>query len=401
MRFYPFLAFLCLAISVLVARPIAAQQMAAAQPVYPAQTPQSMVAAQQFYGGPGLQPLPSYQGQVQVQQGWQQQRVVAQNGAPPVTYYPFSQQGAPVPSPQQQVMQQGAMRQAYGVQAPRGYYYVQAPYASPPRAVRPPMPVARPAGVEKPLYEIGVGLVMGFSPAYPASDENMFHIFPFPSFIYRGDVLRADREGARAVIAENDMFEFGISASASLPATSDDIDARKGMPDLDFLFEIGPALRTTLYRDADEQVRFDVPLRPVIGIGGEDGIGYRGLIFHPEFKYRISHFLETDANALFALGPIFSLDGMGNYFYGVDAKYATASRPTYKADEGYMGTELSAFFSLPLDERIRMFTAPKLLINAGAANDKSPLFREDFNTSILLGLSYSFYHSDEKVLTAE
>lgn len=301
------------------------------------------------------------------------------------------QQYVQQPVMQPQIMQQGAVQYA----PPQ-----QQQYAPPPRLRS---GISEDAGrmVEKPLYEIGLGLAFGLTPAYPASEDTKFNFIPFPSIVYRGDVIRADREGARAVILEDDTFELGISVNASLPTDSDDVEARRGMPDLDFLAEIGPSLRATLFRDADEQVRFDLPLRMVIGIGGDDGLGYRGLLLQPEFKYRIFRLFNTSANAQFSLGPIFSLDGIGNYFYGVDAKYATATRPAFQAEEGYMGTEFGAFAAIPLDDRFRMFTGSRLMLHSGAANELSPLFKEEATISLVLGLTYSFYHSDEKVMVRD
>ena len=59
-------------------------------------------------------------------------------------------------------------------------------------------------------------------------------------FIYRGDIFRSDDEGTRARISSNDRYEFGISGGGNFPVDSNKIKARNGMPNLDFLFGLGP-----------------------------------------------------------------------------------------------------------------------------------------------------------------
>lgn len=406
-------------------------QQPAQQPVMMQQAPQGMMQPMQQPMPPTMQrpmqqvvpplapqlspqktyALPSYNQQVTAQKIWQQQQAAGQIPAQHMQPAPPMQMAANVPpgdkyayaygpaggQPQQQVM----MQPQY---APHYQQQMQPPPVQPQYQQQPNLRRGLTQGqgmVERPLYEIGLGLAFGLTPAYPASEDTKFNVLPFPSIIYRGDVLRADREGARAVLIEDDTFEFGFSANASLPTDSEDVEARRGMPDLDFLMEIGPALRTTLYKNALEQVRFDLPLRAVLSIGGDDFIGFQGLILHPEFKYRVARMFDGPINGQFSLGPIFGLGGINDYFYTVDAKYATATRPAYTAEEGYMGTELGAFFSAPLDERFRLFTGSRMMLHAGAANEDSPLFKEDVTLSFLLGLSYSFYHSDEKVMVRE
>lgn len=397
---------------VMMQQPVQSSMQSSMQPVRMPPSPQTQNA-------PQLVPqktyvLPSYNQQVTAQKIWQQQQASGQiapmpapqntqmaANVPPGDKYAYAY--GPTGGQPQQMMMQPPYAPQYQQQFQQPVM-MQPPPVQPQYQQQPNLRRGFTEGqgmVERPLYEIGLGVAFGLTPAYPASEDTKFNVLPFPSIIYRGDVLRADREGARAVLIEDDTFEFGFSVNASLPTDSDDVDARRGMPDLDFLMEIGPALRTTLYKNALEQVRFDLPLRAVLSIGGDDFIGYQGLILHPEFKYRVARMFDGPINGQFSLGPIFGLGGINDYFYTVDSKYATATRPAYTAEEGYMGTELGAFFSAPLDERFRLFTGSRMMLHTGAANEDSPLFKEDVTLSFLLGLSYSFYHSDEKVMVRE
>lgn len=265
-----------------------------------------------------------------------------------------------------------------------------------PRTV-PARAVAKQAATE-PLLEIGFGLAGAIAPAYPASKNTNHIILPFPVITYRGDRLRADRGGARGILAEDNRFELSLSLSGSLPSDSNESDVRRGMPDLAFLAEIGPSLRYTFWKESDEKMRLAVPLRAAIALGGDESwIDYAGLVFNPELQYINERLFDAPLRFAVAAGPVFGFNGMNQYFYRVKPLYATATRPAYEADEGYMGSEATFSLAATLDERWRAFTATKVLFNQGAVNEASPLYEQDVNASFVLGVSYMFYRSDEQV----
>ena len=97
---------------------------------------------------------------------------------------------------------------------------------------RPVAPAAADALRTEPLWELGVG-VAGFRfDDYRGSDHSNTYLFPVPFFAYRGPILRADRDGARAVLFEASRFTVDVSLGASVPTKSKDDEARLGMPDL-------------------------------------------------------------------------------------------------------------------------------------------------------------------------
>src|SRR5690606_40394337 len=53
---------------------------------------------------------------------------------------------------------------------------------------------------EYPLWEAGLGVGALTLPDYRGSDERTNYVFPLPYFIYRGDFLRVDREGAQTLL---------------------------------------------------------------------------------------------------------------------------------------------------------------------------------------------------------
>lgn len=246
-----------------------------------------------------------------------------------------------------------------------------------------------------PLWEVGIGGVAFNSPDYPGSDENQTLLLPFPYVIYRGDFLRAGREGVKGVFFENENTELNISLGGNLP-TDDDNEARLGMPELDPLIEIGPSFQYRFFNQGHNSIYLRLPLRSAFSVFGEDDvIKYRGLVLNPEVKS--SHKLrlkDLEIDAEFNVGPLFVFDGINDYFYGVESVYATAKRPFYEAESGYMGTELSADFDFSLTPNIRIFTSFELLVLNGAENENSPLFRDSNNTSLTIGFIYTFFRSD-------
>jgi outer membrane protein len=91
-----------------------------------------------------------------------------------------------------------------------------------------------------PKWELGLGLAALSLPDYPGADQGRSYVLPFPYLIYRGERLKANRDGLRGLLFEHPRWDLDISAGGSLPVNSKDNRAREGMDDLDFSFEFGP-----------------------------------------------------------------------------------------------------------------------------------------------------------------
>lgn len=193
---------------------------------------------------------------------------------------------------------------------------------------------------DKPLWEAGLGVAAMRIPAYRGSDQRNNLVLPLPYLVYRGEFLKADRDGVRGQLFESDDIDFTISAALSPPASSRKIRAREGMPDLDANFEIGPQIDVPLWRNARQsrQLKFQMPVRAAFTVAHRsENIGW---IAHPRLNLDV-----TDLPGLpgwnFGLqsGPLFGDRRQHAYFYGVNAAYATANRPAYRAGGGYSGME--------------------------------------------------------------
>ncbi len=93
---------------------------------------------------------------------------------------------------------------------------------------------------EHPLWELGVGVGAITLPDYRGSDESHTYVLPVPYFVYRGEHLKADRNGVRGMLYDSDKVDLNISISGTIPVHSKDNAARRGMADLKPAIEVGP-----------------------------------------------------------------------------------------------------------------------------------------------------------------
>ena len=116
-----------------------------------------------------------------------------------------------------------------------------------------------------PLWELGVGIGGLTLPDYRGSNEQRNLLFPIPYFIYRGEILKVDREKIRGLLFKTERVELDFSLNGSPPVKSKNNKAREGMPNLDPTLEFGPQLNVLLWEDKpDYKLTFQLPLRKVI-----------------------------------------------------------------------------------------------------------------------------------------
>lgn len=251
----------------------------------------------------------------------------------------------------------------------------------------------------KPLWEVGLTAGGGLVPDYPAADEYHLVGLVLPYVVYRGAIFRAGEGGiARGRFFRNPNYEFDVSLSGSFPSDSDQNDARRGMPDLDFLLEVGPRLRIRLADlTARSRLSLELPVRAVLSVDLSK-IGYRGIVFNPRLAYSHRDLFKRGASFKATLGPVFATDPFMDYFYEVEPRFVTPTREAFSADAGYLGTKLSLAVRLPLGRRVRLFTAVQLSYFAGATNEDSPLFRDQANIGVGVGMIWSIFQSKRQAI---
>jgi len=254
----------------------------------------------------------------------------------------------------------------------------------------------------RPVWEAGIFAAAFNSPEYPAADQSQTNVFPSPYFIYRGETLRiGDGSIARAVAIDKIWYELDLSLAASFGANSDDNFAREGMPDLDFIFELGPQLKLRLSKFEFEQhgkgeLFLNLQARAAFSTDFS-GINKRGYVFQPVFSYRQRGWLSEKTALSVSLSPTWATEKLHDYFYQVDSDFVTQQRQAYDAKSGYLGTDLSIGLSFNATKDIRIFTFARTSLHSGSANEDSPLFRDKSTYSYGVGMVWRLWESEEKV----
>jgi outer membrane protein len=245
-----------------------------------------------------------------------------------------------------------------------------------------------------PLWEMGLFGGAASTPAYPGADVRSARALVLPVLIYRGKVLRADRSGVSARLLNTERLEFDLGFALSLPARSDDVSARAGMPDLNSLLEFGPRLKVHLYEPTpSSRVRLELPLRAPFELG--NGFQRQGLVFEPRLVLEASDKDErwqADAN----VGAVFGSARLNQYFYEVAPQYANATRPAYQATGGLMMTRLGVSLSHRMTPDWRVFGFTRYDNYTHAANRDSPLFRKNSGLSVGVGFTWTAYRSQAR-----
>lgn len=249
--------------------------------------------------------------------------------------------------------------------------------------------------VGDPLWEIGLGAAAVRFPDYRGSDESSTHVLPLPFIAYRGRFLRADRDGARAILFAGKRVLVDLSLSASVPSKSKDNNARHGMPDLNGTFEIGPNLNVELWESGDKQFKIDLrlPVREAITL--ERSPKAIGVTFSPNLNLDVRRFAGAWNLGLLA-GPLFADRRYHEHFYGVAPEFATATRAAYDAPGGYAGWRATVAFSRRLGSAwLGGFLRYDDLHGANFA--PSPLVRRDTGLTAGFGISWIFATSSQRV----
>jgi MipA family protein len=266
-----------------------------------------------------------------------------------------------------------------------------------------PLLAAEPVLIEKPLWELGLGGGVLVQPHYPSSDETQTRGLGLPYMVYRGDVLRiGDGGAARAVASENGNYELSLSFAAAFDSESEGNELREGMPDLDFIFEVGPQLVFNLqkYEFSDtsrSEIQLALQTRAAFStdFGGVDHHGY---VFEPMLRYRHYGAFHPQLEATVSLKPLWATRDVHGYFFDVSHEFNQPDRSTYRARGGYFGTGLNFSGTWHISNKARMFASIQTSFHHGAANIRSPLFENKFNAGFGLGLIWLLRESEQKVM---
>jgi MipA family protein len=251
------------------------------------------------------------------------------------------------------------------------------------------------AAKEEPLWEFGLGAGAVAFEDYRGSDTTHAYPIPVPYILYNGKFLKADREGVRGTLFNQDRLEINLSFNLTTPVRND--HERNGMPDLRSTVEVGPSFDLRLFRSDDAKVKFDLrmPIRSALTV--EASPKFIGWTFTPRFNLDIGDpFGVVGWNLGLLAGPLFADRRYHQYFYSVAPQFATASRPEFQASGGYAGTQTLA----ALSKRFPKFWVGAYMrydTLAGAAFLDSPLVQSRRYWTGGFGFAYMIHQSSQLV----
>lgn len=248
-----------------------------------------------------------------------------------------------------------------------------------------------------PLWEVGAFATAISQQAYPGASQRIDRALVLPFFIYRGKFLRADQSTVGLRAFKTDTLEVDVGFGGAFGSNSNDIQARKGMPDLGTLVEFGPRVKWKLgntpanaqgnvpgFGPGGGRFRAEVALRGVFDI--TDGFKDKGIALEPELIYELA--ASNGWRYSTSLGLVFGDERLADTFYGVAPVYATASRPAYSANAGLIASRLSATVTRALSPSLRIFGFARVTSVEGSANLASPLVRQNTGSTLGFGLTY-------------
>lgn len=244
-----------------------------------------------------------------------------------------------------------------------------------------------------PLWEVGAFGTALMQQAYPGSSQQVGRVLVLPFLIYRGQYFRSDRGSVGLRAVKTDTIEVDVGASAAFGSNSNDIEARKGMPDLGTLVEFGPRVKWNLGSAPSKgQWRAELALRGVFDV--TDSLKDKGITLEPELIFERT----TGSGIRYTAGAslVFGDERLTETFYGVSPIYATATRPAYTAQSGLLMSRLSLTLSQRVGPNLRLFGFGRLTSVDGAANTASPLVRQNTGSTVGFGLLYTLARSEAR-----
>ena len=249
---------------------------------------------------------------------------------------------------------------------------------------------------ERPLWELGLFNGMARLPHYRGSDEYKLYALPLPYLIYRGKIIQSDKYGIKGIFFKTKHLESSLSFYGNPPVGGDN-RARKGMPDLDALFEIGPAIKWFFKdRESPDSLYLLIALRGVSSVNFDSGIdlAYQGLhggvnLIYSNRSLFAQNNLEFDLN----VGIDFADYDFNSYFYDVSSNYVLPERGYYESDGGYAGFSVSASLQKKITQSLSLGGYSRWDNIDGAVFDDSPLVKQKNNFVIGCALIWKIAES--------
>lgn len=245
---------------------------------------------------------------------------------------------------------------------------------------------------DRPIYELGAGIIGISVPNYPGASNATFRTIPFPWVIYRGDYLKADEEGNRIEFFKSKDLELGVSGGFNFPIESSENKARLGMPDTGALLGIGPALMYRFPYDGGlQRITMGLGLRVNFSIDEDVDLKEQGFLVEPNIRYWVKTSRTSPLTLFSSVSMSFADTKYNEFFYEVEEAYVTPTREKYKARAGIVDVAASLGFSLELTKKTSTFGGIYYSNLTLAGNKLSPLVEDEHNIGFALGIAWMFF----------
>lgn len=254
--------------------------------------------------------------------------------------------------------------------------------------------------LSKPRFEFGVAGAGLQVPAYPGSAVVSDRLLAAPWLIYRSDKLQVKDGGVELVAYESDNLTIDLGIGASLNADTSETPLRSGMPDLDYLLELGPRFNVPLSDKTVDGIRtrwdWTSALRFALSTDFSR-VDYRGPVVNTQLRYRVEGFNNNKLSFNATATSTWLGDELMDYFYSVDEEFATPTRPQFDAESGFLSLGLSAGIGYKPIDNLNTFLGLGYTSLSGSRNDDSPLFEDESNPSVIFAVSWRIYKSKRMV----
>lgn len=200
-----------------------------------------------------------------------------------------------------------------------------------------------PKSTMKTGWQFGVGVASAVNvPVYIGAKETHSAILPLPYITYRSPNLTIGQGGIVAQLFDSKKWMLSVSLSGAIPVESDDAAIRKGMPDVDAIFEFGPSLKYYLLGDDDSQnaafIDLNVRQASTIKFQNLDLTSSPAIVA----RYQLPNtWFGGRVNARISLGYEFVSASYADLFYSVAKRFETNERIAYQAPGGYGGYRIN------------------------------------------------------------
>jgi outer membrane scaffolding protein for murein synthesis (MipA/OmpV family) len=196
-------------------------------------------------------------------------------------------------------------------------------------------------------FDLGIGLTALSFPDYPGASSARTFLLPFPYIVYSNRFLDVDRDRVRGKVLAGTRLSLDVDFAGSVAVDSSRNPERKGMPNLDWIGEAGPALRYRFWDGGDgRHLDAVLPIRSAVSFHVLT-LHRRGWVLAPRLEFESEQARDGYRYGwTVTAGADYADSDYHRYVYGVDSQYATLERPAYSPAGGYGGFHVAIGFSI-------------------------------------------------------